>query len=871
MFTWNFLLVSKSRLIDTFKQLSLDSSNGDILIRIHTAAHYADEAVELAKFLKELVPGAMIFGTSTSAIIMEGKLIKERCLISVTQMSTGRIKKVKISTAADKGAELKNEDKLCQYIQDNLIFPDTEHLLTFFTIDYINIAGFVKKSNVYFPGIKMIGGIADCPGSNLAEFPTEAFVFDEDGWTNSGIMIASISGKNVESLCTYTSGVEAIGEDMEITDSLGPAILALDNNDAGEQYRQSIGEAIDNNPALSSLFPYVYSDEPAFPVFVNYGVDSMANAFPESIPENKEYYDSHPYIDKNKKRKLIRANHKVTLGRKMRRAFIYDKKIISDNRAMFRKIESFRKAETIFAYSCIVRDIIYSNCIKWELSAYENSNMSGCITYGEIINADGKNQFVNGTFVVSVLGESPVNQEYNPYAFIYTQSLSYDNEELLNYLLSIEKEFEQKNNIKIANALEFFVRECEKRILFSEKPGIPNAASMNLDVKIKGVDRLCFIEISDMVSMKSVYSDKVIDLTLSNLLTKCEDFAKDNNYNIYFIDESKIAIGAKSYMVSMKDFIKHMEQLQLILFNNSEDYIPVIPVFSVLDNCTVENYENAFNNSKLKMRQKNLQFVVIDAKDLQLEEDAILERYKMVNIINYAIENEKIISHFQGIYDNKEKRIHHYEALMRIEDEYGKMYYPADFLDVARSYGILYDRMSFTMIRNIFEKFKDMDDIGVSINMGIRDIRNKEVVDYIYDNLSVVKHPESFIFELLENEDIDDYNMMINFIDKIHELGGKIAIDDFGSGFSNLQHVISLQADCIKIDGSIVKYCCENMGAENMIALISTWKSLTDDSIKIIAEYVENEEIQNKICDYNIDYSQGYFFSKPSPELGVQS
>ena len=55
MFTWNFLLVSKSRLIDTFKQLSLDSSNGDILIRIHTAAHYADEAVELAKFLKEQV------------------------------------------------------------------------------------------------------------------------------------------------------------------------------------------------------------------------------------------------------------------------------------------------------------------------------------------------------------------------------------------------------------------------------------------------------------------------------------------------------------------------------------------------------------------------------------------------------------------------------------------------------------------------------------------------------------------------------------------------------------------------------------------------------------------------------------------------
>ena len=96
-----------------------------------------------------------------------------------------------------------------------------------------------------------------------------------------------------------------------------------------------------------------------------------------------------------------------------------------------------------------------------------------------------------------------------------------------------------------------------------------------------------------------------------------------------------------------------------------------------------------------------------------------------------------------------------------------------------------------------------------------------------------------------------------------------IAIDDFGSGFSNLQHIISLQSDCIKIDGSIVRKCCESIGAENMIALISTWKSLTDKSIKIVAEYVENEDIQGKVLAYDIDYSQGYLFSKPSPDIKV--
>ena len=69
MFTWNIQYISKARLAEAFGQLMLDSSKGDILIRIHTAIHLEEEAVDLAKFIANLVPGAHIFGTSTSAII----------------------------------------------------------------------------------------------------------------------------------------------------------------------------------------------------------------------------------------------------------------------------------------------------------------------------------------------------------------------------------------------------------------------------------------------------------------------------------------------------------------------------------------------------------------------------------------------------------------------------------------------------------------------------------------------------------------------------------------------------------------------------------------------------------------------------------
>ncbi|MBO4493336.1 MAG: EAL domain-containing protein, partial [Ruminococcus sp.] len=211
--------------------------------------------------------------------------------------------------------------------------------------------------------------------------------------------------------------------------------------------------------------------------------------------------------------------------------------------------------------------------------------------------------------------------------------------------------------------------------------------------------------------------------------------------------------------------------------------------------------------------------------------------------------------------------IHHYESLMRLEDEKGTVYFPGSFQPVARSYGLLYDSISSIMIKKVFDKFRDIEDKSVSLNLSIRDIKNSEIVDYIYEFLSTAKHPENFVFEILENEDIDNYDEMVRFVDRIHDYGAQIAIDDFGSGFSNLLHIARINCDYLKIDGSIVKKCCEDEKSANLIALISDWKKLSNNNFSIIAEFVENEDIQKILLDFGIDYSQGYLFSKPGPDI----
>lgn len=138
---------------------------------------------------------------------------------------------------------------------------------------------------------------------------------------------------------------------------------------------------------------------------------------------------------------------------------------------------------------------------------------------------------------------------------------------------------------------------------------------------------------------------------------------------------------------------------------------------------------------------------------------------------------------------------------------------------------------------------------------------------FIYGFLATAQYPKNFVFEILENEDVDDYDMLLRFVDTIHKLGAKISIDDFGSGYSNLRHIADINSDFIKIDGSIVRDCNENKESENLVAIIAGWKKLILRDIEIVAEYVENEAIQEKLMEYGIDYSQGYLFSKPSPEI----
>ena len=100
------------------------------------------------------------------------------------------------------------------------------------------------------------------------------------------------------------------------------------------------------------------------------------------------------------------------------------------------------------------------------------------------------------------------------------------------------------------------------------------------------------------------------------------------------------------------------------------------------------------------------------------------------------------------------------------------------------------------------------------------------------------------------------------FIDRFKSIGCRFAIDDFGSGYSNFDHLLKLNIDTLKIDGTLIKNLPHDRNAQIFVKHICDFAH--EMGISVVAEFVANEEIYRHVKEIGIDASQGYYFYEPS-------
>ena len=263
-------------------------------------------------------------------------------------------------------------------------------------------------------------------------------------------------------------------------------------------------------------------------------------------------------------------------------------------------------------------------------------------------------------------------------------------------------------------------------------------------------------------------------------------------------------------------------------------------------------------NMALKVAKKENKPIVVYDDAISLN-DEYKNNIKWSKKVKKAIETDNIIAVFQPIVNNSNGKYEKYESLVRLRDEDGKLISPYFFLEISKKIKH-YTKITQIMIQRSFEMFKDKE-VEFSVNLTIEDILNKDIHDYIIDALETYKIGSRVVFEIVESESIKNFEQIHMFIEKVKSYRCKIAIDDFGTGYSNFEYLMKLNADYIKIDGSMIKNIDTDKDAQMVVMTIVEFAKKM--GIKVIAEFVENEKILNEIKEMGIEYSQGYYFDTP--------
>jgi diguanylate cyclase (GGDEF)-like protein/PAS domain S-box-containing protein len=241
-----------------------------------------------------------------------------------------------------------------------------------------------------------------------------------------------------------------------------------------------------------------------------------------------------------------------------------------------------------------------------------------------------------------------------------------------------------------------------------------------------------------------------------------------------------------------------------------------------------------------------------------------------VHRIYRAIETGQFVLFYQEIKNlNKQENTLHGELLIRMLDDDGNIVPPYAFIPAAERYNLMSEvdrHIVHLALKTISRYYSNplVRDGMFSINLSAQSLSDDEFLNFILLQLATTKvQPSNVCFEITETAAISNLVKATTFITTLKEKGCYFALDDFGSGLSSFAYLKNLPVDFIKIDGGFVKSMLTNSLDHALVSSVNQIGHVV--GMKTIAEFVENNEIEERLFNIGIDYAQGYGIARPEP------
>lgn len=249
-----------------------------------------------------------------------------------------------------------------------------------------------------------------------------------------------------------------------------------------------------------------------------------------------------------------------------------------------------------------------------------------------------------------------------------------------------------------------------------------------------------------------------------------------------------------------------------------------------------------------------------------------IEQLKLETSLRLAIERQEFILYYQPVISLASGKIAGFEALIRWEHPDQGLLTPDVFMAVAKETGLIVPMGKWALqeacsqLKVWQDKFTPELELILGVNLSARQFYQADLVEQIHEMIQLSEiDPNGLRLEITESVVMDDLEETIHLLNQLRNLGIKLSIDDFGTGFSSLSYLPRFPINTIKVDQSFVGQIGRDQGEENLTIVRTIIRLAHGLNKDVVAEGVETAYQLEQLRSLNCEYAQGYYFLKPVP------
>ncbi|RTZ13773.1 EAL domain-containing protein [Vibrio aquaticus] len=652
----------------------------------------------------------------------------------------------------------------------------------------------------------------------------------------NAVVFAALHGEYLQVQRNAFSEWSPIGGALRVTDVEGTVLKSLDYQTTYQIYQQRLAE---NHPIM---LEHLYS----FPLRTSSG----------KICSPREIYDDGG----------IRFDQSVDIGDEVRICYNHPSLTLEQVRHDVLKLAR-HNPESVFIYNCESRLEFLEGTS--EIKPFEHFDLcNGSYCMGEIYRGESQGTLHHSMtyLALSEDAERPpleIEQtEDGPISPLF---------HLIRHSIDELDQTQKGMENKLAKQAEKLIESYR----LDKHTGLKNRVALQERLKsLKADEHVITIKLSNFHQVNEKYGYQVADELIRDLSDhfierlsqrRGNDFVK----NLYYIGTAEWAIVFKAEVSSeliQREFSAFADQMERINFEPyglpDIDYLSVSitgGIASASDFPEVQGDELLLKSIDARRTGKERNTHFFNAKDCLVTAEQQQDKIELMGVVSRAILRKNIITYSQPIFAAHTREQKSQECLVRIEDE-GNIISPGRFLPIIEGTH-LYTRLSRYMLSSTLGYMADREE-SFSINLSPQDMLSDKTLYLLEESIAKLNDPYRLGIEVLESEQIKDFGRMSEICSHFKQMGVRLLVDDFGSGYSNIDEIIRLEPDIIKLDGSLIKTIDVDKKQRQITGqLVKLCQVL---NAKTIAEFVHNQEVCNIAEDLGVDYLQGFYLAEPT-------